>query len=315
MSDPIMPQMPVVLSEAGPGLEDSASARDIAASTEVARLQGFRIYGLVSDFEAAGCENAEDAFAHIPVQQTQTPGFWIGFIPNATRYEQVWQAAWSRGIRLVNSPEEHRRAQEFAGAYPLLAGLTPLSAIVKDVAEAEAAITGQGLGYPVFVKGNVQSRKARGWKACVAANATELQAVVRALLELTNRSRGRIILRQLAPLRYERVTAEGFRLGREYRVFLLNNIVVGMGYYWEGQDSLSALSPAEDAAVRSLAIEASRRLAVPFVTVDIGQCEDGAWIVIECGDAQFSGLSQISPLQLWNRVRDLSIVQNAGAQN
>jgi hypothetical protein len=75
-----------------------------------------------------------------------------------------------------------------------------------------------------------------------------------------------------------------------------------MGYYWEGDDPLKELSHSEEEAVRSLALEAAGRLDVPYITIDIGQLEDGRWIVIETGDAQFSGVSQIPLLQLWNNI-------------
>jgi hypothetical protein len=44
---------------------------------------------------------------------------------------------------------------------------------------------------------------------------------------------------------------------------------------------------------------------VPYVTVDVGQLEDESWIVIETGDAQFSGLSAIPPLELWHRIAQI----------
>ena len=78
--------------------------------------------------------------------------------------------------------------------------------------------------------------------------------------------------------------------------------VLSLGYYWPGDDPLSALSAAENNAVRQLALEAARRLAVPYLAVDIGQLHSGEWIVIEVGDAQFAGLSRNAPLALWNRL-------------
>jgi hypothetical protein len=40
----------------------------------------------------------------------------------------------------------------------------------------------------------------------------------------------------------------------------------------------------------------------PYVAIEIGQIEDRSWIVIETGDAQFSGVSTIPLLQLWARI-------------
>ena len=158
----------------------------------------------------------------------------------------------------------------------------------------------------MFVKGAVQSRKSRGWKACVAETEDELRLLCRHLLELDNRSRGRVVVRKLVRLRHSRVSAEGFPLGREYRVFLLRGEVLGWGYYWEGDDPLKALAPDEEQAVLSLAAEAARRVGTPYIAVDIGQTEDGEWIVIETGDAQFSGVSQVPLLGLWSRLAHIS---------
>jgi len=40
--------------------------------------------------------------------------------------------------------------------------------------------------------------------------------------------------------------------------------------------------------------------------VDVGQLESGEWIVIEVGDGQFAGLSQVSVLELWSKLKDIS---------
>ena len=287
----------IVLTESSESLAPSASARDIAASTNAAGLTGCDVYHIPSDF--ADCEDAEGALWHVPPRKQVECGVWIGYIPDPERYGAIYAAALAKGIRLVNSPEEHRVAQEFDAAYPFLRGLTPESLIIRDAAECDSALA--TLGLPIFVKGAVQSRKARGWKACVAETSDELRLTA-ALLELPNRSRGRVVLRKLAPLRYTRCSAEGFPFGREYRLFVWRECILGLGYYWEGEDALKALSAAEEECVRSLAQEAARRLAVPYVAIDVGQLEDGNWIVIETGDAQFSGVSQIPLLQLWSNI-------------
>ena len=72
----------------------------------------------------------------------------------------------------------------------------------------------------------------------------------------------------------------------------------------EGEDELAALDPSEREQVSGLALEAFRRLDVPYLTVDIGQTRQGNWIVIEVGDGQFSGLSQIPVHQLWARLTE-----------
>ena len=50
--------------------------------------------------------------------------------------------------------------------------------------------------------------------------------------------------------------------------------------------------------------EAARRVAVPFLVIDLAQMVDGRWIVIECTDAQESGYAGVSPIGLWQKIVD-----------
>jgi hypothetical protein len=294
------PQM-IVLSEASPHLAPTPSARELAATTEAAKLAGCRVYYIPQDFD--GLDDPADAFAHVPEQPSATLGVWNGYIPSEEHYALVYRIALAKGIRLLNSPEQHLRAQEFDRAYTCLQEMTPESVIVTDPAQCAAAVA--TLGLPVFVKGVVQSRKSRGWKACVGDSLADIEQLTSAYLTLTGRTRGRVVLRKLVRLRHVSCTAEGFPIGREFRVFLYDGDPIGHGYYWDGEDPLMALSGDEESTVLSLAAAAARRLDVPYVAVDIGQLEDGNWIVIESGDAQFSSFSRIPLLPVWHRISTL----------
>lgn len=297
----------IVLTETADQLPPSASARDIAASTNAAKLVGCQVYHFPPDFSE--CGDAEAALWLVPKSAERRLGVWIGYIPTTERYAQIYEAALAKGIQLVNTPSQHRIAEEFDAAYPLLRELTPDSVIISGTNECEAAVA--RLGFPIFVKGAVQSRKSRGWKACVAETVDELRRLANTLLELENRSRGRVVLRKVVALRHTRRSGEGFPLGREYRLFIYRGEVLGMGYYWEGDDPMKALTADEESQVRTLALEAAGRLQVPYVAIDIGQLEDSSWIVIEAGDAQFSGVSQIPLLQLWHRIASISPLTRA----
>ena len=291
----------IVFSESSPQLTASSSTADLRKATEAARLTGCQVHFIPQDFDQ--CETAENALAYVPVQEQETPAVWIGYIPSPERYAAIYTAALDKRIRLLNSPDQHLNAQGFDRFYPMLDGLTPASVIITSESECDAAAA--QLGLPVFVKGAVQSRKSRGWKACVAETAEELRLLCRHLLELDNRSRGRIVVRKLVKLRHSRTSAEGFPFGREYRVFLYGTEVLGYGYYWEGDDPLKVLTAEEGRTVLKLAAEAARRVATPYIAVDIGQMEDGDWIIIETGDAQFSGVSQVPLLPMWNKLARL----------
>ena len=293
----------ILLAEAPELLPPSSSRDDIARSLSAARIAGAQIYTIPPDFSE--CETAENALWHLPHQSAPTPAVWLGYIPDWTRYEAIYAAALAKNIVLLNAPAQHRRAQEFDLAYPFIEDLTPRSLTLHR--PAGCALAARELGFPIFLKGAVQSRKARGWKACVASDPSELETLAAALWSLENRSRGRVIARELVRLRHTRTHGD-FPMGREFRVFVLSGAVVSCGYYWPGADPDASLSPTEKTAVYDLAREASRRLEVPYLAVDIGQLESGNWIVIEVGDAQFAGLSENEPLALWSRLVSDAII-------
>ncbi len=131
----------IVFSEFSPGLPPSSSTADLRKATEAAKLTGCEMYFIPQDFEQ--CETAENALAHVLVQEQETPAVWIGYIPDPNRYAAIYTAALVKNIRLLNSPEQHLTAQEFDRAYPRLMGLTPESVIItseKDCADAAAQL-------------------------------------------------------------------------------------------------------------------------------------------------------------------------------
>jgi hypothetical protein len=290
----------IVLAEPWEQLPPSASASDIRHATECAGRVGCRIFSIPRDFER--CRDAAGAMACLPELAEPAAAVWIGYIPDFERYTAIHNEASRRGVRLPNTPSEHRIAMQLDVSLPLLGDITPESVVIDD--PDRCAKNAEKLGFPLFVKGTVQSRKSMGRRACVAEDREQLQSIVSALFELPSRTRGRVVIRRFVKLRHERTTAGGMAVGREYRIFVLRGLVLALGYYWEGEDRLSALSASEEHTVKSLALEAARRTAVPYLAVDIGQLDSSEWIVVEIGDGQFAGLSQVNGLKLWNALKE-----------
>ena len=289
----------IVLSEATPSLPDAPSKADLLRSTEAARLQDWQV------FEISQEGPAHERLWHVPHQLHPAPAVWVGFIPSWETYQSFHAECQNKNLQLLNDPAQHRRVLELD--CQRLAALTPETVTVSSLEELEETLP--VLSLPVFVRGAVQSRKARGWQACVAADSNELRALVKIHLDLEQRSRGKVLLRRLLRLRHDECSAQGFPFGREYRVFLLNQTVLGWTYYWDRPDKLAHLDETEYAEVIGLALETQRRLEVPFLSVDIGQDEKLRWWVIETGDAQFSGLSRLSPLKFWLNLKSAIEVQ------
>jgi hypothetical protein len=68
--------------------------------------------------------------------------------------------------------------------------------------------------------------------------------------------------------------------------------------------------PSEDewARINGLALEAAKRLEAPWISVDLAQTEAGEWLIIEVGDPQFSGVSQMSIKELWLTIASSSSI-------
>jgi hypothetical protein len=277
---------------------------DIAASTRAAVAAGFELVSLPTALMYV--DEVGPALAAVATRTRETPAVWIGTIPDEAMYRAVDAGLRVRGVRLINDPEAHLDVFEFDRAYPRLADLTARTVVVTAVEQVAAAVAQVGL--PAFLKGALLSRKHSGWAACVADDVSQAEAIAGGLLRRSYLSRGRVLVRELLPLRRFTVPASDFPIGREYRVFLLRGEPLAHGYYWPFVGEWAALAPDEEAAMLAVATEAARRLATPLVAVDIGQLEDGRWRVIEVGDPQFSGLSFIDPRRLWAALaRHLSV--------
>ncbi len=240
--------------------------------------------------------------AHLPVFEEEQVAIWVGYIPSPERYLELQSASLEKNIRLLNDLDAHLRAQEFDRYYPLIQDLTPQSVVVQSVEEAIQA--SQTLGFPIFLRGTVQSMKSKGLSACLAKNPQEFGPLIQRLLDATDRSRGRVIMRRFLSLRHVQLY-QGFPQGREFRVFVLDGNVVEIGYYWDRADPLATLNANERIEVERFAQAAASKVGSPWVTVDIGQDEAGKWWVIEMGDAQFSGIAQIPALKLFAKLSSM----------
>jgi hypothetical protein len=264
---------------------------------------GSRIYPVPPNFDE--CGTAENALAYLPTFDPPVAGVIAGYIPAPEHYAAVYEAAAAKGVRLVNTPAQFRTAMEFDRFYPLLGDLTPDSVVVSNV-EALATV-GQRIPFPLFVKGAIKSNKEQGWAACVANDAGELTTIARALLARERRSRGRVVVRRLVKFRTLATDPQGFPIGREYRVFMHRDKILALAFYWDEYRDSAALTDADTSAGTAVSIGASRRVGTPYVALDVGQLEDGRWIVIEVSDGQFAGLSHVGLFALWSKLAELTV--------
>src|SRR5262249_51105876 len=209
----------IVLSEASAQLPPSRSALDVSAATEAAKLVGCRVYylhaGLDPHLDLAA--NAARAMASVPSQAMESLAVWVGFTPTNDWYAAIYAEAERKRIRLINDPDEHGVATEFDRYSPRIWDLTPESVVVTEPRQADEAAA--RLGFPLFVKGAVRSRKELGYSACVAKTVDDLRRLIREVLAVDARARGKAVIRKIVPIRHVHVSPNGFPVGREFRVF------------------------------------------------------------------------------------------------
>ncbi|MCD6052575.1 MAG: hypothetical protein K0Q55_3993 [Verrucomicrobia bacterium] len=280
---------PVVIHETVPAGAVTPFSRAIAEVAKALKQAGFESIEIPSSWtRESDAEKTLRKLAHRPMPVTAV---LCGYVHTSDDYSELYAALAAKNLMLVNSPAEYVRCLSFAAAYPHLRGLTPESIIVRDVSEVAAAAW--RLGFPLFIKGAVQSRKDKGWSACVANSVQEAETHVAGLLNAYTYSEGAAILRKLVKLRHQVKRQDGFPIAREFRVILYQDVPLGVGHYWPEEDPLSELTAEEHATICELAVKASQQLRVPYLAVDIAQQESGAWTVIETGDPQTSGFAKI----------------------
>ncbi len=281
----------VVFSEASPDLDPSRADADTTAQTREALAHGCEVHFL----EAEQAIEPEARVVPSLKAGAERQGLWLGRIPTPAHYQRVFDEALASGVRLLNSPAQHLASLELARSVVALGELTPESVVLHDLAGLDAGVA--QLGFPVFVKGGVLSRKAWGYRSCVPETREALVSLVQRLLGMHHFSRDTVVLRRVVALRQTGRELEGFPIAREYRVFVADGEPLAMGFYWPFGDPFGELQLAE---VAPLVREAARRVGTPMMTIDLGQLDDGRWIVIEPGDWQFAGLGSIDAKALWN---------------
>lgn len=218
-------------------------------------------------------------------------------------YDQFYGECQQDGIRLINSPEEHRRASQLDAWYSLLSDFTPKSICFPGRPTLEQVK--EQFDWPVFMKGTRQTSRHQR-KLSIIHDNDEFRIAMESYAHDPILGWQDAACREFVPLR--RLTdddADETKMPRsfEFRTFWWKGQLAGAGrYWWEG--AAYDWTARERSAGLAIAAEAARRVNVPFLVVDIAQTKTGRWIVIECNDGQESGYAGVSPFGLWQKIVD-----------
>jgi hypothetical protein len=201
----------------------------------------------------------------------------------------------NRNSKFINLYYRHLFISHIHNWHILLKNFTPETWFSLDQAPQDGAFV---------VKGTVNSRK-HDWNAKMfAPNRERLEKLVAKMTEDPLISGQGYCIRRYLPLKKLDEGPGGLPISNEWRHFYLLTGAddfpkinkIAHGFYW---GKYSTKKGSENTALAgAIAYKVARTLSYGetcFVAIDVAQLEDGSWTLIEIGDAQMAGLSDIKP--------------------
>jgi len=267
---------------------------DYDAEAQSAESMGVEL-SLIS-YEALVNEgDALRATRKVPLRTEPELAIYRGWMLAPQKYEQLYQALLSRGLRLINDPSAYKHCHYFPESYALIERHTPKS-IWTDISSAPSIddimelLKPFGAG-PIIVKDFVKSRKHEWEEACYIPSASDISAVERVVnkfVELQGEDlSGGLVFREF--VEFEPLTVHsksGMPLTKEFRTFFLDGQPLLTARYWEEGDYGQVAIHAPEL------MEVAKSVRSRFFTMDIAKQTDGGWMIVELGDAQVAGLPE-----------------------
>ena len=198
----------------------------------------------------------------------------------------------------LNSFKQHRYIADLQNWYEDLKGLTPETWTELD------QIPEVG---PFFLKGETNSKKFLFDTHCYAETKAEAIQVYLRLLDDGTIGTQKIYIRRYEKLITYDTAPHGLPITKEFRFFIAFNKVLCGAFYWSMySEELKEQGNYPDVSEvpQEFLEEVIKRVdgqANAYV-IDVGQKEDGSWIVIELNDLTMSGLSDNDPDVLYRRL-------------
>lgn len=249
---------------------------------------------LLIDFDAlGGHESRGRILQRLTRFDPSELAIYRGWMLNPLQYLRLHEALFARGLVLINSPSQYRHCHYFPESFPDIQAHAPRAAWI----ETRTAPSGDELrtllkpfgASPILLKDYVKSRKHEWFEACFIPSAADEAAVKRVVdrfFELQGEDlNGGLVFREFVELEPAGAhPVSGMPLSREFRLFFLDARLIACSPGWDVDDFAVEAPPF--ASFR----ETARSVASRFFSMDIAQCREGRWIIIELGDGQVTGL-------------------------
>lgn len=198
----------------------------------------------------------------------------------------------TKGCKLLNNLLEYSYVADITSYYEDLKEFTP-----KTYTEWGNLSEGEWV-----VKGRTNSRKFN-WNTHMYAEGREnLLRVIRNNLDDPFISEQGIVVREYVPLKRVGMSFKGLPISKEWRCFFYKEILLCSGWYWSSHTDICNEPLPEEANrfVQKVASIVSKKIN-GFV-VDVGEKEEGGYIVIELNCLEMAGLSECDPKEFYSNL-------------
>lgn len=220
-------------------------------------------------------------------------------------YKELEDDIYALGSKLINSYDQHKYIADFQ--------------YYEDIKDFTFKTFFNGYDLPedkYVVKGATNSRKHEWDTMMYAPNKRRAMEIY---CDLKNDSLIRcqdIIFRKYVPLETLEYGLNNLPITNEWRLFFLGDRLVDFDFYWSciEQERVKSLIPDFGSNGIPFAFKVAKIIAkkINFFVIDIAKTESGEWVLVECNDAQMSGLNSIEPelfyFNLMEKVNDFKNV-------
>lgn len=273
---------PFDASRADPDFEDELQA---------AQKHGFSV--ILFSFDDLVHKNEIAASKRIQPQETMVSLIYRGWMLTPAQYALLYETLFVKNYKLINSPAGYKNCHYLPDSLKFIESLTPRTVFETltndesiDQLIHKASIFGKS---PVIIKDFVKSEKHDWETACFVADASnidKLKASIYNLIKLRDKYLNEgIVIREFIELNDLTIhSRSGMPLTEEYRLFFVNQQLVGIYNYWEEGEYLNEKPDIKVFEAVAQQIESH------FFSMDIARQKDGKLIIIELGDGQVAGL-------------------------
>lgn len=215
-------------------------------------------------------------------------------------YDELEKDLLYINVKLINSFKQHRYIADLKNWYLDLEDLTPKTWFRPE----DVPIHENG---SFILKGETNSRKHLWNTHMFAENRDSISNVFCKLLDDSLISTQQIYVRKFEKLKTFTIGLHDLPITNEFRFFVCDGEILSGGFYWSDHVDELEEQPDLNQVPKEFLQKVTKRIGLNarFYVVDVGQKENGDWIVIELNDGQMSGLSCNNPDILYKNLNKI----------